>query len=56
MEVYTYIYFIRFLFGVGQYFLLLAKVGRKEPVTLNEVYLANTQEGDVTHCWRDCRS
>lgn len=49
MDIYTCIYFIRFLFGLGQYF--SGRGGGKEPVILNEVYLANTQEGNVKHCW-----
>lgn len=28
----------------------------KEPVILNEVYLANTEEENAKHCWGDCKS
>lgn len=52
-ERYIYISFVAFLFGVGHQFLPLAEVGRGRQVTLNTDYLANTLEGNVTHCWRD---
>ena len=43
-------------FYLGLLNISVAEGRGKEPVILNEVYLANTQEGDVKHCWEDCKS
>jgi len=48
MDIYTYIY-ILLDFYLGLVSTSMAEGGGKEPVILNEVYLANTQEGNVKH-------
>jgi len=48
MDIYTSIYFL-LEFYLGLVNISVAEGGGKEPVILNEVYLANTQEGNVKH-------